>query len=282
MRRDLLTSVIRSTIPRPVRNWLRSPSKTAGWLLDATAYTLGVTKELRINERLTLICHPRAYRVAYQAQVTDPEEREEFSNFLAHCSETMLLFDLGAHFGIFSLAAAYCGGRAVAVDPSPIATRMLKRQANINGLTERIRIIQAAVSDSRSRVNMLTSGVFSNGYFRSVQGRPENDLTTTSATTLDQMSAEVGRPTHIKIDVEGQEAAVLCGGRKTLERYSPVLFLELHNELIRQDGGDPNSALNELARSGYSVRGLNGRAMNRDEILGKALVRVVALKPCCE
>ena len=184
-----------------------------------------------------------AHRVAYQAQVVDPEQSEEFKNFLLQCSDRMFLFDVGAHFGIFSLAAAHFGGKAIAVDPSPIATRMIARQAALNGLTKSIRIVQAAVSDESGEVELLSSGVFSDGYFKISRGGAKSELTRTRAMTIDELAGQHGAPTHIKIDAEGQEAAVLRGGRKTLEKSSPILFLELHNDMVSAEGGDPKFCL---------------------------------------
>jgi FkbM family methyltransferase len=226
----------------------------------------------------TLICHPHAYRVAYQAQIADPEQREEFQNFLLQCSHRMFLLDIGAHFGVFSLAAAHFGGKAVAIDPSPIATRMIARQSALNHLSDSIRILQAAVSNESGAVDMLSSGVFSDGYFKITQGRAKSDLTPTLAITIDQIVSQYGAPTHIKIDVEGQEAAVLRGGRETLDQFSPVLFLELHNEMITLEGGDPNLTLDELIQLGYETFAVKGTSLGRDAILQKPLIRVVAAR----
>jgi len=278
MRADLLKSVIRATVPRVLRNWLRSPSRSAEWLWDASRFYLGTTETLHFPPNWTLICHPHAYRVAYQAQIADPEQREEFENFLLQCSDRMFLLDIGAHFGVFSLAAAHFGGKAVAIDPSPIATRMIARQSALNGLTDSIRIIQAAVSDESGAVDMLSSGVFSDGYFKISQGRAKNELTRTQAITIDQLVSQHGIPTHIKIDVEGQEAAVLRGGRETLDQFSPILFLELHNEMVTAEGGDPNLALDELAQLKYGTFTSEGNLLGRDAILQRPIIRIVAAR----
>jgi FkbM family methyltransferase len=190
----------------------------------------------------------------------------------------MFLLDIGAHFGVFSLAAAHFGGKAVAIDPSPIATRMIARQSALNGLTDSIRIIQAAVSDESGAVDMLSSGVFSDGYFKITQGRAKSELTRTQATTIDQLVSQHGIPTHIKIDVEGQEAAVLRGGRETLDQFSPILFLELHNEMVTADGGDPNLALDELTQLRYETYALGGNSLRRDAILQRPIIRIVATR----
>jgi FkbM family methyltransferase len=278
MRADLLKSVIRATVPRPFRNWLRSPSKSALWLWDASRFYLGTTETLHFPPNWTLICHPHAYRVAYQAQIADPEQREEFENFLLQCSDRMFLLDIGAHFGVFSLAAAHFGGKAVAVDPSPIATRMIARQSALNGLSDSIRIIQAAVSDESGAVDMVSSGVFSDGYFKIIEGRAKSDLTRTRAVTIDQLVSQYGAPTHIKIDVEGQESAVLRGGREALDQFSPILFLELHSEMVTAEGGDPNLVLDELTQLGYETFALKGNSLGRDAILQHPIIRIVAAR----
>lgn len=239
---------------------------------------MGSTETLRFPRDWTLVCHPYAYRVAYQAQITDPEQKDEFQNFVLQCSPSMFLLDIGAHFGVFSLAAAHFGGKAIAIDPSPIATRMIAIQSALNQLSNSIRIIQAAVTDEGGAVDVLNSGVFSDGYCKITQGRGKSELTRAQAVTIDQLVSQYGPPTHIKIDVEGQEAAVLRSGRKALGQYSPILFLEMHNEMITSEGGDPNLALNELDDLGYETFALRGNSLERDSILQTPLIRIVATR----
>jgi FkbM family methyltransferase len=276
MRADILKNLVRALVPRPVRNWLRSPSRSAEWLWDATRFSLGAVETFNVSPGRSIVCHPHAYKVACRFQIADPEQSEEFENFLAHCGPTMLLFDLGAHFGLFSLAAALYGGRAVAVDPSHVAAKMMARQVKLNSWADRIKILQAAMSDAPGQLDMLSAGVFSDGYFRLAKGRSPRELSPAKAITIDQMAQECGSPTHIKIDVEGHEAAVLRGGRATLRSASPILFLELHSEMIASDGGDPNAALDELAIMGYGTFSLGGNLISKGEILERPIIRIVA------
>jgi FkbM family methyltransferase len=271
-----LKSAIRATVPRSLRNWLRSPSKSLEWLSDYVRFYFGSTKVLRLSAEWSVICHPGAYHVAHEAQVADPEQSEEFRSFISSCHSGMLLFDIGAHFGMFSLAAAHFQGRAVAVDPSPTAIRMIAIQARLNNCSSRIHSVLAAVSESNGVIRLLSSGVFSHGYLRVVGGRPVRELTPVPALTIDHMVRHYGTPTHLKIDVEGHEAAVLRGGRATLAHSSPLIFIELHNQMVGLDGGDPNAALDELAALGYSTYALNGEPIERRAILQKAIIRVAA------
>lgn len=263
-------------MPRPVRNWLRSPSRSAEWLWDSFQFSVGTTREVELASGFRLICHPNAYKTIHGAQIDDPEQRKEFEHFLSHCSSKMLLFDIGAHYGVFSLTAAQFGGTAVAVDPSPMATKMIATEARLNGLTDHIYILQSAVSDHSGTMGLLSAGVFTAGYFKVVEGRPKRELTKTPTTTIDEMTSRFGAPTHVKIDVEGHEAAVLRGAHQTARQHGPIFFLELHNAMIANDGGDPSAALTELESMGYSCFGFNKERLSREGILSQSMVRVTA------
>ena len=188
----------------------------------------------------------------------------------------MRLFDIGASYGAFSLVAAHFGGTAIAVEPSLIATRFIRVECQLNGFEENIQVVEACAGDVIGEVEMLCSGVFSDGYFRMSSGRSSRDLTKTRAVTIDQLAEQFGSPTHIKIDVEGYEAAVLRGAKRTITTHSPLLFLELHNEMIRTDGGDPARVLDDLAEMKYEELSINGVNADRDRILRMPICRLVA------
>jgi FkbM family methyltransferase len=275
---EFVKNILRASVPRVLRSSLRSPSTSAKWFWDSIQFSLGITKALNFPSGRSIICHPHAYHIFCAAQIDDPDQREEFRNFETHCSDRMMLFDIGAHYGVFSLAAALYGGNAIAVDPSPMATQMIAIEIALNSCSDTVRVVQAAVSDINGVLNMLNSGIFSAGYFKVTKSRSRRDLTKTQALTIDQMVDSFGVPTHIKIDVEGHEAAVLRGAKDTLCQHSPDLFLELHNEMILADGGDPASSLDELAMVGYETYTFDGEVLSRHSILKKPIVRCVASK----
>lgn len=271
-----LKQVVRRVVPRTMRNWLRSPARSSEWVWDGLQYTCGVTRDLELAEKWRLKCHPRAYKVFHRDQVVDPEQRAEFHNFLSFCAKGMRLFDIGAHFGIFSLAVARAGGEAVAVDPSEDALRIVEIEARLNGYSKLVQTVRAAVSESSGSMGLLSSGVFSAGYFKVAAYEPESELTSLPAVTIDDLTARFGQPSHIKIDIEGHEAAALRGATSTFGRCSPLLFLELHNQMIAADGGDPSAALDELDRLHYAAFDFGGRILDRARILDRPISRIVA------
>lgn len=66
-----------------------------------------------------------------------------------------------------------------------------------------------------------------------------------SSIKLDQFSIP-GRPTLIKIDVEGMEPFVLRGAKQTIAKYRPVLLIEVFKTALSKYAFTPQSLLNEI------------------------------------
>lgn len=280
---NLVRRSVRTCLPRPVRNWLRAPARSAAWVWDEFKHLVRVDQVIELRPGFQVRCHPAAYHFAYYAQAADPEQIAEFDSFIAHCQAGMTLYDLGAHFGIFSLAALHYGGtraRSLAVDPAPMAARMLAIQAQLNQVGERLTVVQAAVGERAGWQHMVAVGVLASGYFLTADAdHPASEQTLAPAITLDQLVHETGSvPTHVKLDVEGAEAAALRGGSQVLAQAAPLLFLELHNRIIRERQGDPAETLALLDRFGYQTFALDGAPLSRESILNRPLIRIVARK----
>jgi FkbM family methyltransferase len=278
----------RTIVPRGVRNWLRSPSRSVRWVWDELKHTAGVNQIIEMRAGFSPVCHPGVYDFAYHLQHTDADQAEEFDGFIKYARPGMVLLDVGAHFGLFSLAALHYGGPravAVAVDPSPTAVRIVRIQARLNKVAERLHVIRASVNDHAGWQNMISVGVLASGYYVApIEGYPESELSKTKSVTIDSLIDELKvSPTHIKIDVEGSEAAVLRGGHKVLSQTSaPILFLELHNEIVHSSGGNPQESLDLLREYGYETFTAEDLPLNGDQILSKPLIRIIARKPSVE
>lgn len=55
------------------------------------------------------------------------------------------------------------------------------------------------------------------------------------AITVDTIAERHGPPDFIKCDVEGHEVEVFKGAHRTLIRYAPALFVEVHSEMLGED-----------------------------------------------
>jgi FkbM family methyltransferase len=140
----------------------------------------------------------------------------------------MNVWDIGANVGLFSFAAAALGARAVAVEADTWLASLMHRSAQLNGLP--VTVLPAAVSDQIgvSRLHISERGKASN----SLNG--SGPAQTVIGITLDWMLDHFPAPEVLKIDVEGLEYAVLCGGRKVLAAR-PVILCEVteHFDEIR-------------------------------------------------
>ena len=95
--------------------------------------------------------------------------------------------------------------------------------------------------------------------------------------TIDQLAHRTGVvPTHLKIDVEGAEIAVLRGAPDVLSQRRPFVSLELHNAILRRAGRDPGAVVTCLEGYGYRVDDVEAGHGLSDETFEREVSRLVA------
>jgi FkbM family methyltransferase len=141
--------------------------------------------------------------------------------------EADLFVDVGANVGFFTLLASRAGVGTLAVEPSPMNLKHLHRNLQKAAGSGAVEILPVALSDAVGVIDLLGSGQGA-----SVQpgwgGIAANYATPVPMTTLDSiLSGREGR-LLIKIDVEGNENAVLRGASTTLARSPRPTWLVEH------------------------------------------------------
>jgi len=278
---NVARDMARALVPRPIRNWLRSPGDALARVADELLHAVGADPEIKLRPGWQLRCHPAAWRGAYRVHRDDPPQVAELDAFIAACRPGMILFDLGAHYGLFSLATARYGGPeavAIAVDPSEHALRMTRLMARLNGAEARVRTVRAAVAAVEGTLEMVDVGVQAMGYYvRADAAHGGRERTVVPTVTVDGLVAATGlAPTHVKVDVEGFEEDALRGAYATLRSAHPLVFLELHVALMRAAGKDPGAPVDLLAGAGYAFTHSDGTLAARGALLTSDLVRIVA------
>jgi len=173
---------------------------------------------------------------------------------LAQVSANDVVYDVGAHHGLYSILLARKVKHVVAFEPERECFAQLEKNVRINGLAN-VTCIQRAVSDrDRQDTLFLGDGV---GAINSGQLGP--DWTSGERQTIAVVAGDafcqaqnLPSPTIMKIDVEGHEGAVLGGFRQTLSLPGcRLVCCEIHEALL-PDGVTQQSLVQTLGSYGFS------------------------------
>lgn len=175
-------------------------------------------------------------------------------------------FDVGANVGVYVLQFAHWSrpnGTVIAFEPNPTARLLLERHLKLNGLTERTKVIPAAVGSASGDAVFYAAGA--DGMSR--LGAPNTAMagrvvaTTVSVVTLDGFCRDGGlEPDWLLLDIEGFEIAALTGAREVIDRGRPSLgiVVEMHPdawETASTSRADAESLLNELGLDAIPLTG---------------------------
>jgi FkbM family methyltransferase len=156
--------------------------------------------------------------------------------------------DVGANVGLYTCvgAASMAAGTVIAFEPAPSNLEFLRRNIQLNGLTDRVIVIDQAVSDVPGQARLFLSDGIGNHSLAARNAGSERYLEV-PVTTVDLYfggeSIDV-----LKVDVEGFDAHVLVGSAATLARHHPAVFVELLTEHLEQGGVAPQDLITVLTR----------------------------------
>jgi FkbM family methyltransferase len=148
----------------------------------------------------------------------------------------MTFFDVGAHFGYFSLLAAKIvgdHGQVHSFEPTPSTFNVLRE----NTLkTKNITLNNCAVYSNIGTISLNDYGI----QYSSLNSLYEARLSKETLSALHSKSYGVKtiaiddyveqakiKPNFIKIDAESAEYEILCGMKKTIAKYQPIISIEV-------------------------------------------------------
>jgi FkbM family methyltransferase len=140
----------------------------------------------------------------------------------------MVVYDVGAHAGFFSLLCAQLAGSHGAVhafEPRLENAYRLRENAAANR-AEQIVVHAVALSDSAGEAAFVALDSTLEGYL-AAPGESAADAVPTD--TVDRLvDAALPPPELLKLDVEGAEALVIRGAARTIAAHRPLLLIEVH------------------------------------------------------
>jgi len=171
-------------------------------------------------------------------------EAEMLEDLRGRLAPGAVFVDVGANVGNHALfAAAVCGARVIAFEPSPALADHCAANLALNGVAGRATLERKGVGARRGRARVVPGPAGNSGMTRLALSRPEDSADATSSAVMaghddaeaesveivsldDALDALGYLPTAIKVDVEGMELDVLRGAERTLRLCRPALYVE--------------------------------------------------------
>ncbi len=159
-----------------------------------------------------------------------------------HIPPSSAVIDVGANIGLSTILLARLAKRVVAYEPSPPNLAFLRRNLELNGITN-VEVRAAAVSSEpgtlRFHVAQFGAGshVVASGH---VSGGTIPAVDVPAVMLDDEALPPIA---FIKIDAEGHEPDVLAGARRLLARERPLIYTEVNIWCLSAFAGHSPGAL---------------------------------------
>ena len=185
-----------------------------------------------------------------------------FGNFEPHCLKYMRLctakggtiIDVGANIGSFTIEGSLVvgpTGQVISIEPAPSHFRTLRANVLLNGFTN-VSLFETALGDSVGQATLKLPKRGNLGSF-TLGDIQATETHTVALGTLDDLmrSKDIKSIDLIKMDIEGAEYRALLGASSTLERYRPVLIIELNEYALSLNGASTGDVKRLLHEAGY-------------------------------
>ncbi len=198
--------------------------------------------------------------VSQQLFVAGCLEPNEMAFVDAFLKPGMNAVDIGANEGCYSLlfaAKVAPLGKVWSFEPSPREFAILQTNTTNNPVLNISLFPMALGNKNRTAILRVAEPVHAGqntlGHF--AYPIQELDGVTVSMRRLDDLMSEENpkRIDLIKLDVEGAEALVLDGAQRTLEKYRPVVMMELLERALTSMGSSSLRVLNQFRGRDYKV-----------------------------
>lgn len=177
-------------------------------------------------------------------------EENVWRDFLDSLNERDVVWDIGAHYGIYSISASETrtSGSVYAFEPNPHARNVLSKNCRVNGSDIEISRVALANDSGDTAMRMRSQG--GDAAVIDPDNRLEDDERYVEDVIIERTSGDelveehdYEAPDVIKIDVEGAEPLVIEGTTELLTDCR-LIYVEVHK---------PTTDMTSVADFGYSV-----------------------------
>jgi FkbM family methyltransferase len=269
----------KSDVARQIAKTLPGPAKLALWLYvharltfsrdteaadhwlalelaTALGYRIPVTARLGNGMKVRVVWNDFIGRTIQRQGYYEPEMVRLFEKLL---KPGMILLDIGAHIGQYTLVASQLVGESGAVhsfEPDPETFKWLSANLRLNQ-RKNVHLNQLALSDAPGKTTFYLStpddiGCNSLAKPANYSGREVEVTTTTVDSYLEQQ--RVPRVDLLKADIEGAEYAMLSGACSLLSSdHKPIIIMEFEEASQRKLKSSCAKLADFLSSHGYAL-----------------------------
>jgi FkbM family methyltransferase len=200
------------------------------------------------------------------------------------------ILDVGANIGFYTIpmaSAVQGGGRLHAFEPLACNCSRLNENVRRNGLDHVVQLHQIGLSDQNAVLRISLREDFAKGAETGnaaiVIDHDDERFACLDVRVapLDEIvpSLAIDRLDFVKLDIEGHEDKFLAGARGTIQRFRPIIFLEINDRFYERRGLDAtavferwqgeasyNSAF-ELSPGAWGLQGIRERKGRVENVL---------------
>ncbi|MDP2738106.1 MAG: FkbM family methyltransferase [Pseudorhodobacter sp.] len=173
--------------------------------------------------------------------------------------------DVGGNVGMYAVRIAATlgdGRRSVCFEPMPNNAERIRENARLNGVEDRVKVHEIALSDTDGQTDLvlredfelgsatgnasIAISDFADGHYKKIGVRMRR---------FDDVLAEMGDATFpvVKVDIEGHEDFFLRGAQNWLRRDRPIILTEVNNWYFEQRRTTSSIVFAKSLPEGYEI-----------------------------
>ena len=172
----------------------------------------------------------------------------------------MMVIDIGANIGTTTLNLAKkvgSGGEVYSFEPSPYNYRHASQNISLNDFGN-IKLINQGLGNEKTTAFLYNVNTNNRGMNRLLKENGQNNSYEKASVEIDTLdnsmiNFSIPPPSFIKIDVEGYEFNVLLGGKETILKHKPALFIELDDNNLREQNNTACELIQLIIQFQYKI-----------------------------
>ena len=170
--------------------------------------------------------------------------------------------DIGANVGLYTIWFSKLLGpdhKVLAIEPTKLAYNYLTNNIMRNGIENKVITYKGVVSNRRGKHQIKfipgleeysSLGELTHHVIKGMEYFQEE----VDGETLDGLVERFNlKPGFIKVDAEGAEKTILEGSANTLNKYKPVIYSELQDEMLENFQTNSTEVIDMLMKANYKV-----------------------------